>query len=298
MKFLCSSAFIGSLLLAGSLLVAQEDVEDQEDKDLLNKAIDLLETAKLDDVLQERRLLQELDLEAIPDAEGAIEQAKAKLKELQESGVIPPEVINKVAGEGAKLGLGGTEDETPAAANDLIGAAPKKAVKALPDDGSDIITIENSKQFTGDLKEGIMVFEGDVLVTNGGPDVEMPLTLRCDKLTAYLEDEKGEEANEVQKKGSVGGLRSAVATGRMVVINTKVLNEKTGEWEPVEARCQEAVFDGDKLYLYKWPELNMPGRMMKAKDSSAYVEATMGKDGMFKPQGAFKISLKKPETEE
>ncbi|MDB2346944.1 hypothetical protein N9V84_03525 [Verrucomicrobiales bacterium] len=262
---------------AASWLMAQEEVseDEKEDLELLERVVEVLDKASLSDVLEDKQRLQDLDLNDLPAAEKML---KDELKKLQADGIIPIEAIRKAVG-------GGLEGKEEAGnASDLLGPEPLKGQKVATENAGEWITIENSKYMAGDPKSGIVVFEGDVLVTNKGQGVENPFSMRCDKLIAHYERKKGNDT------GKDGGKRLsfAEATGRMVVING--VNE---EGDPVEVRCKKAVMKGETITLRDWPELSMPGRMMKARDSEAYIEATTGNSSKFSPRGAFEVKLKK-----
>lgn len=276
------SAYCFALLVSVAPCGYAQDTKEQEEGDLLKKLEGLLDGAKDLKLLEERRLLQDLDLKELSNPEEVMKQAKAKLQELQAEGVIPIEAIRKAV-EG---GLAG-DDEEKGATTGVLGDAPPKGVKKAAEEETDWLTIENSNSSVGDMEEGVLVFDGDVMVTNKGIDNQEPMMLFCDRLIAKLVDVEDEKGNKEKK------LSSATATGRMVVINGT-----NADGEPVEARCQEAIFKGDdKVILRKWPEMSMQGRLIKAKDKNAKIEFSMD-SGKIKQIGSFQISLKKkPETE-
>ena len=262
-------------LATASWLVAQEEVseEEKEDLELLERVVEVLDKAALSDVLEEKKRLQDLDLNDLPAAEKML---KDELKKLQADGIIPIESIRQAV-EG---GLEGKEEAGNA--SDVLGPEPPKGQKVSAEEAGEWITIENSKYMAGNPKTGIVVFEGDVLVTNKDQSAENPYSIRCDKLVTHYE-----EQTEGKDKGK-RRLSFAEATGRMVVING--VNE---EGDPVEVRCKRAVMKDETITLRGWPELSMPGRLMKARDSEAYIEATTGKSSSFSPRGAFEVKLKK-----
>lgn len=267
-------------LAAASCLMAQDEVseDEKEDLELLERVVEVLDKAALSDVLEDKKRLQDLDLDDLPSAEKML---KDELAKLQAEGIIPIEAIRQAV-EG---GLEGKEEV--GSSSDVLGDEPPKGQKVATEVAGQWITIENSKYMAGDPRNGVVVFEGDVLVSNNDPGVENPYSIRCDKLVAKY---------EVQKEGKDIGKRRlsyAEATGRMVVING---NE---DGEPVEVRCKKAIMRDKVVTLRGWPELSMPGRLMKALDSKAYIEATTGKDGGFRPEGAFEVKLKQePKGEE
>lgn len=251
------------------MLAQAQDREEEDDLDLFKEAVQLLERAKLSDALDQRRILQDLDIEAIPDTEKIINEAKNRLKELQAQGLVSPEVLDQV-----REAVEGDSPEAPSSSSDVLGPEPEKALKFTAVDRSDMITIENSRKFAGSLDDGILVFVGNVLVRS-----DDEFTLRCDRLEVHLDD-----AQEVEL---------AVATGRMVII------EGSSEDGPVEARCQHAVYRKDVMHLREWPEISMPGRLWKARDKDASIKLVVDENGKIDPEaeGNFQISLKKPESE-
>ncbi len=263
------SSILVALLATSALHVQSQDPDGKEAEDLalFREAIQFLEKAKLSDVLDERRLLQDLDIEAIPETDQILDEARDRLKDLQEQGVIAPEAVSQVeaAVNGAPAATGG--------AAGVLGPAPEKAPRRAKEPLGEMITIENSRKFASSLDEGILVFEGDVLVTS-----EDEFTLRCDKLEVHLKEDRKE-------------IKLAIATGRMVVING------SSDEGPVEARCQYAVYRENDLHLRIWPEVSMPGRLWKARDRDASIKLVVDKDGNIDPEasGDFEISLKKPE---
>lgn len=267
------SLLISAIALTSPLSLAQKTVED-EDLDLFKEAVQVLEKAKLSDALDERRILQDLDLEKIPDAEAVIKEAKERLKELelQAQGVITEDALDQVS-DILNQENGGEE---AASSTDVLGPAPPKAPKIKVQSEHDMITIENSRKFAGSLEEGIFVFEGDVWVTS-----DDGMEIRCDKLEVFL--------NEERKRP-----RLAIATGRMVVI------EGSSDDGPVEAKCQYAVYQEDVMYLRQWPEVSMPGRILKARDKDAYIKLVVDEDGNVDPEinGNITTSLRKPEKED
>lgn len=84
------SSILVALLATSALHVQSQDPDGKEAEDLalFREAIQFLEKAKLSDVLDERRLLQDLDIEAIPETDQILDEARDRLKELQEQGVI------------------------------------------------------------------------------------------------------------------------------------------------------------------------------------------------------------------
>lgn len=260
---------LASLVLCSLPSLAQEaNSQEAEDLDLFQEAVKLLEEAKLSDVLDERKVLQELDLEAIPDTDAILDEARNRLKDLQEQGVIAPELVETIEASSSK-----SRESTTGGASDVLGPGPQKAPRVTPEAPSDMITIENSRKFAGSLDEGILVFEGDVLVTS-----DDEFTLRCDKLVVHL--------NEKRDK-----IELAIATGRMVII------DGSSEEGPVEARCQEAVYRENILHLRLWPEVSMPGRLWKAQNREASLKLVVDEDGNIDPKadGGFAMSFKKPE---
>ena len=259
-----------------------QDEEDDEDLDLFKEAVQLLEKAKLSDELKDRRILQDLE-NKLPDADEVIDLAKAHAKELQAKGIIAKDTLSKAA---AVVGTDIKEtEEANASSTGVLGPAPVKAKKIGPTEVGGNITIENTRQFAGNLDDGILVFEEDVVM-----NIEKDnLTVRCDKLEVHLDN------SEDEKDGNGRSVKTAIATGRMVVINA--LNEKG---EPMEARCQLAIWEKDRMYLRLWPEVSMPGRLLKAQDKAAYIEAVVGEDGKIDPRihGRIKITLKKPDDAE
>ncbi len=264
-----------SILLASllsPLLVFAQDATEEEDVDLLKQAMELLEEAKLSDVLDERRILQDLELDELPDKETIIREAKEHLKELQlqAQGVITQDALDQVADV-----VNEEPREEKASSTDVLGAPPEKAIKISPPEENDMITIENSEKFAGSAEDGILVFQGDVLA-----GISSDLTMRCDKLEVHLD--------EAQKEAKL-----AIATGRMVVI------EGSSEKGPVEARCQYAVYKGDVMYLRLWPEVSMSGRLLKAQDKDAYIKLVVdeNKNLDYEIFGHITTSIRKPEEE-
>ena len=271
------STSIAVLVLGAAFPLVAQDDSDLSELKILERASEILDTAKLRDVLEERQLLQDLDLKSLKDPRDVLKLAKEELKQLQEEGVIPIDAIrNAVEGQ-----LDAKEEK--GVSTDLLGPEPLKGTKVKADEEAQWITIENSENVASNFDEGLFVFVGDVLVNFPGTDPESPFTLRCDKLIVELQDET---AGSKSRKG----LHKAIATGRMVVINGK--NDKG---EPVEARCKQAVFRQDKVFLRQWPELTTPGTTIKAKDAEAFIEATIGKKNNFEPIGAFQFTTRKPE---
>ncbi len=264
-------------LATASCLMAQDEVSEDEKEDfkLLKSLVEVLDKASLSDVLEDRKRLQDLDLNDLP---GAKEIVKEELQKLQASGVIPIEAIrNAVEG-----GLEGREET--GSSSDLLGPEPKKGLKVAEEEVGGWLTVENSKSMVFDQVKSTMVCEGDVLVTDKGDGVENPFSLRCDKLVVHFKvNEEGER-----------DLSSAMATGRMVVINGS--NEKG---EPLEARCKEAVFRDKTIILRGWPELTMPDGFIKAQDIDAYIVATTDKGSSeFTPHGAFQTKFLKTAEDE
>jgi hypothetical protein len=263
-------------------LAWSQEEEADEDLDLLKEAIQVLEKAKLSDELKDRRILQDLE-DKLPDADKIIDLTKARIKNLQAKGLITKDALSKAASVvGADVKEVQEENEV---STGVLGPAPKKAIKFSPTEAGDDITIENSRQFAGNLDTGILVFEEDVVMHVQRDN----MTVLCEKLEVRL-DETAKE-----KDGKMGGVKTAIASGPMVVINA--LNDKG---EPVEARCQLAIYEKDRIYLRLWPEVSMPGRLLKAQDKAAYIELLIGEDGEIEPRihGKIKITIKKPEDVE
>jgi len=115
--------------------------------------------------------------------------------------------------EGDPLGLGGLGNDRPSDAKTVITAR---------------------KEATFNNKSGIATFEGKVLVR------DPQITLSCDKLTVYLDEERK-------------GMARAEADGNVIIIH-----EGEGQ-EPVKsiARSQKAIYtpsNGDVLLLI-WPQI-------------------------------------------
>ena len=265
-------------LATASCLMAQDEVSEDEKEDLklLKSLVEVLDKASLSDVLEDRKRLQDLDLSDLP---AAGEMLKDELKKLRADGVILPDAIRQAV-EG---GLEGKEEAGNS--NDLLGPEPLKGQKVATEDAGEWITIENSKYMVGDPESGVIVFEGDVLVTNKAPGVENPFAMRCDKLVAHYEQKTLAKDDGDGKQR----LSFAEATGRMVVING--FNNKG---EPVEARCKTAVFRDKTITLRGWPELTMPGSFLKAQNNEAYIMATTVEgSSTFTPHGAFQAKVRK-----
>lgn len=273
MKTTSLSALTAVILTLPTLLFAQETQED-EDLELLRENLELLKEAKLSDELEDRRLLQDLDLSELPKAEEVIEEAKARVRELQKNGFLVKEAIDATA---AVAGNSATE-EAKTSASDILGPPPEKAPTGPLEKQPGMLYLDHSQTGTGSLEEGILVYEGDVVVTSD------EFTLRCDKLEVFLDELKN--------------LKRAIATGRMVVI------EASNDDGPIEARCQLAVYEADKddpeksvMYLRIWPEIKMPpSRLVTAQEKKAYVKLIVDDDGNMRHElnGKFSGSGRKP----
>ncbi len=271
-------------LAINTLLSPLAWAQEEEDLALFKDALEELKKANLTEELELRRLLQDADLESLADPDEAIRMAKERMKDLQESGFISPDVLDKAA---SAVGLeSGTSDEN-VASTDVLGPPPLKAPKTKPENPLEgMISIENSGKFVGSTDDGVLVFSDDVFVTTD------QFTMRCDRLEVHLEEP------DPNKGANDRGIKSVVATGRMVVI--KGIDEKD---QPVEARCQTAIYQDDVMYLRDWPELKMGERMVKAKDKSAYIKLESSGSGSdrklrYSTHGAIDIQLPKVDTGE
>ena len=275
-----ATMIVVALITTGCLLAlntpqawAQETpASDDEDSSLLNEAIQLLEDADLRSLLEDRQLLQDIgDLqEKLPDKDAVINEAQKRLLDLQASGQIPSEEIK----EAAKAVLDHPSQDLTVASSgsDVLGPEPKKAPRKL-DEAAAEKTI-NFKTYGGmhmDYKKRVMVFEEDVVVTDDEFEIQ------CDLLDVHLD-----ETDQLER---------AIATGKMVIINGK-----DSEGNPMEARCQRAIYDGHSIVLRGWPEISNGGRTIKAKSAKTVMGFDIEENDELKPwvDGPIDGDLKKP----
>mgnify|MGYP002632410347 CR=1 FL=1 len=261
--------------------LAQEDapkkepdpaVEEDEEIPLLQEAIQLLEDADLNSLLEDRKLLQNLgDLQdQLPDTDTIMNEAQKRLLDLQASGDLPSEEIKAAASK--VLDHPSQDSKDPVSGTSVLGPKPKKAVRQLDAAEQDkTIKIDTYGSMTIDYEKRVMVFKEDVVVTDEEFEIE------CDVLNVYLDEEMQ--------------VKRAIALGKMVIIKGE-----DPDGIPLEAHCQEAIYEGDRIILRGWPEISNAGRTIKAKSAKTEMGFDIREDDALKPwvDGPFDGALKKP----
>ena len=116
-----------------------------------------------------------------------------------------------------------------------------------------------------------MVFKEDVVVRDAEFEIQ------CDVLDVFLDEDMK--------------VKRAIASGKMVVITGA---DRDGN--PMDARCQRAIYEGDRITLRGWPQISSVGRTIKARASTTVMGFDIGEDESldYWVKGPVDGALKKP----